>query len=446
MSDLTRHAALAGAEPFLDWLANLMWPLESVADAVAGDDAPGAGEPAGSSVPPAPSNSGDGDGANTNATFARTPPLHVYTLPKRNASAPFFPPHGRVVILNLWHAARLYRWGKADLATTQATLAPLSARLKAAWPPRLPDFEAAAHEVLQWGGVARGNGDWIEANPGRLAASCQAIASMQGGGTFSEPAFRQAGARMNSGFTKIYAMLLDGFLMYDSRVAAAFALLLTIYASQGHPRPAFADELCVFSGRSGHRVADGFANRSSEARHARANLVANWVVDALFLRHPAVAAIWQSMVPGTDRFRTVEAALFMLGYDIGTHPLVRQQLTFGATSSTSAAMPPAIDLATLGKGVPFVAVPAANGFELRYGSDGANRAFVPDAFIQQVAIDLAGQEVAVGASRTDPSPGSLGDYLLANLSPTALASYVAPLLVWLGIAGPGGQQGHIRFP
>ena len=37
--------------------------------------------------------------------------------------------------------------------------------------------------------------------------------------------------------------------------------------------------------------------------------------------------------------------------------------------------------------------------------------------------------VPAGTSRTDPPPGSLGAWLQANVTPTAVASYVAPILV-----------------
>ena len=326
MSEVNRQTTLAGAEDFLDWMATLMAPLEELqdGDVVVGDGAASAGATAASGA-------AAGTGAVAQGTpVRRTPPLHVYTLPKRNASAPFFPPAGKVVILNLWHSARIYRWGAADLRATQQTLGALVTRLKAAWPANPGAFTTAADEVLQWGGVTRSNSAWIHTNHGQLMQSCQAIGAMHQAHVFSPTTFARQGVRMNSGFTKIYAMLFDGFVMYDSRVAAAFALLLTIWADMGRPLPAFAADLCVFPGRSGHRVANGFANRNSEAMHARANLVANWAIDALFLRHPHLARTWDTMVKGADRLRTIEAALFMLGYDIGTHPVIRRQIAPGA--------------------------------------------------------------------------------------------------------------------
>ena len=42
--------------------------------------------------------------------------------------------------------------------------------------------------------------------------------------------------------------------------------------------------------------------------------------------------------------------------------------------------------------------------------------------------------VRVGTSRTDPPPGSIGAWLMANVTRTAIASYVAPILIHEGYA------------
>jgi hypothetical protein len=52
--------------------------------------------------------------------------------------------------------------------------------------------------------------------------------------------------------------------------------------------------------------------------------------------------------------------------------------------------------------------------------------------------------VPVGTSRTDAPRGSLGWWLQANVSRTAIASYVAPILVLEGYAKPEGKH-NIRI-
>jgi hypothetical protein len=58
---------------------------------------------------------------------------------------------------------------------------------------------------------------------------------------------------------------------------------------------------------------------------------------------------------------------------------------------------------------------------------------------------FSGRTVLTGTSR-EPTVGSLGDWLMTNVSPTAVASYVAPILVHEGYAERvDGNDALIRF-
>ena len=50
------------------------------------------------------------------------------------------------------------------------------------------------------------------------------------------------------------------------------------------------------------------------------------------------------------------------------------------------------------------------------------------------------RKVPVGTSRTNPSSGSLGEWLQTNVTRTAIASYVAPILVEEGYAERVGND------
>lgn len=56
-----------------------------------------------------------------------------------------------------------------------------------------------------------------------------------------------------------------------------------------------------------------------------------------------------------------------------------------------------------------------------------------------------GQEVAVGTSRDKPQPGSLGEWLQKNVTRTAIASYLAPILVTERYARRVTDQTKIKF-
>lgn len=53
---------------------------------------------------------------------------------------------------------------------------------------------------------------------------------------------------------------------------------------------------------------------------------------------------------------------------------------------------------------------------------------------------FANRVVPAGTSKTDPPPGSLGAWLQENVTRTAIASYVAPILVEEGYAERVGEH------
>lgn len=391
------------------------------------------------------------------SSFIRSP-LHQYTLPKRNLDYIHFPPRGLVTISSLWQAAKIYRWRGDNLQVTAENLARLTNQIRASYPGKASDCVKAAEEVLRWGGVYMYNGPWAVANQQRLLNSMRTVAELHTNATWP---MRKAlpAARMNSGFTKIYALQLPGFLIYDSRVAAALALLTLIYAVRHNGRmPPIAQDLRVMAGRSRQRTVRGIKPRGGEADHLRANLAANWLIERVFTKHPELRADWRTHTVDVDEYRALEAALFMLGYDIGTHPALGDSRA-GATENIDGAAKDTgprkrsakvvrqttsfIPLRTFSRGVDFKVCPTILGYQLHFGGSSGNATFSL-ATLQSLALDFAGKRVAIGASRTSPPEGSLGEYLQKNVSKTALSSYVAPLLVYLGLANRDGDY-HLVF-
>jgi hypothetical protein len=56
-----------------------------------------------------------------------------------------------------------------------------------------------------------------------------------------------------------------------------------------------------------------------------------------------------------------------------------------------------------------------------------------------------GQQVPVGTSRDKPQLGSLGEWLQENVTRTAIASYVAPIIVTEGYARRVTDRTKIKF-
>ncbi len=83
------------------------------------------------------------------------------------------------------------------------------------------------------------------------------------------------------------------------------------------------------------------------------------------------------------------------------------------------------------------------GTEIRYGN--SSKVTVSDRQYSALLAHFSKKEVSVGTSRTDPPKGSLGQWLRANVTPTAVASYVGPILVREGHAVVGTKPDRIKF-
>lgn len=179
-------------------------------------------------------------------------------------------------------------------------------------------FLDAAIAVVQWGGV-RGN----EARLLALGASALPVlgtAARQLDPTIADLDELDRVQDMNSGFSKIYSLLVDGFPIYDSRVACALASLVRLHCEE-HGLPSVPRSLAF-----GIPVSRGSVKRdpSDETfrfpriwpghprRYATSNVMAAWILDALS-EEPPFGDL------GTSRMLALESAMFMIGYAPVTH-------------------------------------------------------------------------------------------------------------------------------
>ncbi len=94
-------------------------------------------------------------------------------------------------------------------------------------------FLEAAICVVRWGGVPQGN------EPRLRELNDMALPTLKAAARVLNPAdadLRQLQdvPDMNSGFSKIYSLLLDGFPIYDSRVACALDSLVRLYCEESN--------------------------------------------------------------------------------------------------------------------------------------------------------------------------------------------------------------------
>lgn len=185
----------------------------------------------------------------------------------------------------------------------------------------------AACEVMRWGGVTNGNLAWLEENKTGLANTVKTVANALGKGNLEDPVLGSAHLRFNAGMTKVYSLLVDDFIIYDSRVAAALGWLVVHYcqdkklsqvpAELNFPW-ASAKEAPNNTNPKNRNPGKGndyrFSVLPSGSKHAEWNLKASWVLQAVLDKSGDNPFTHQGDIAP---LRRLEAALFMIGYDLG---------------------------------------------------------------------------------------------------------------------------------
>lgn len=182
--------------------------------------------------------------------------------------------------------------------------------------------------MMSWGGVSAHNNQWLEDNQDGLAKTIEQVAEVLRVGDLDSPQFR-ADIRFNAGMTKVYSVICQDFIIYDSRVAAALGMLVIIYCEEKGLRtvpdglrfpwaPAKEGESAAVPKRRNpsKNKAFKFPGLRRGSHHALWNMRASWVLSQA-LAHPHAKSS-QFHVGGGSALRKLEMALFMIGYDLGT--------------------------------------------------------------------------------------------------------------------------------
>ncbi len=74
------------------------------------------------------------------------------------------------------------------------------------------------------------------------------------------------------------------------------------------------------------------------------------------------------------------------------------------------------------------------GTKIYYGKDNLYSVYISPNKYSQLLNHFHGQVVNIGTSRTKPPAGSLGEWLMKNVTKTAVASYVGPIIINEGYA------------
>lgn len=178
-------------------------------------------------------------------------------------------------------------------------------------------FIEAAVSILRWGGVQHGN------EPRLRALGATALPMLMSTSHLLDPEVADLRrlrdvTDMNSGFSKIYSLFLDGFPIYDSRVACTMACLVRLYCQDREvssvPR-SLAFGIPASRGGTGRdpstlRLIFPKLRWGQWERYARSNVMAAWLLDALAEETP-----FGELDPPERQF-ALQSAMFMLGYGL----------------------------------------------------------------------------------------------------------------------------------
>ena len=179
---------------------------------------------------------------------------------------------------------------------------------------------SACRCILDWGGVKRGNYDKIHALDDK---ACEYFIHAQSILNTDKDLkwYANTNLFMSSGFTKIYSLLANDFIIYDSRVGAALCAFARDFCEE-NKSAYIPKELCfswgILRGHDLHnnpRCPDSGQFKFSLINphsHLQNNIMANWLLGEL-LRQDTEAF---GALPDGKGLRALEAALFMVGYNV----------------------------------------------------------------------------------------------------------------------------------
>ena len=173
-------------------------------------------------------------------------------------------------------------------------------------------FISNARAVAKWGGITLKMDDWTEMRPSQLQA-CTSDIKNRLDPVAADTNGLNGFQYMGSGYSKIYAALIPGLPIYDSRAACALACLVRLYCQgAGLSRVPLLLNLGIPKGRSndGGRCEKPGISGSQKSKYAKANLQFAWLMQGL-VADPGDFA----QVSKNRRVDAVQSALFMLGYE-----------------------------------------------------------------------------------------------------------------------------------
>ena len=261
---------------------------------------------------------------------------------------------------------------------------------------------------------------------------------------------------MSSGFTKIYSLLMDDFVIYDGRVGAALGLLVKTFCEEKGLQTIPSELLFAYGNAKGDANTVQKRRNASNSKykfplldpnrnHTVNNIRANWLLKEILDKSDSKF----NQIPMKLRMRGLEAALFMIGYDVlqsvfYEKPILETQkdndIKIDYRNDKSMKV-----INTWGGRSSFQYNGSVKlGTKISFGSNTTKPVFVSKQDYETLINKFAGKTTSMGTSRTSPPSDSVGKWLIDKVSKSALASYVGAILVEEGYATKNNDEIMIK--
>ena len=176
--------------------------------------------------------------------------------------------------------------------------------------------------ILQWGKVQNGNEDKVLDLGSDIVLYLKKCISKLNPNEF-DTNNNYSDIIMSSGFTKIYSLLMDDFVIYDGRVGAALGLLVKTFCEEKGLQTIPSELLFAYGNAKGDANTVQKRRNASNSKykfplldpnrnHTVNNIRANWLLKEILDKSDSKF----NEIPMKLRMRGLEAALFMIGYDV----------------------------------------------------------------------------------------------------------------------------------
>lgn len=176
--------------------------------------------------------------------------------------------------------------------------------------------------ILDWGGVIHGNKNKVLGLDDDITTYFRNCKERLNADVFNLNG-HYSDIIMTAGFTKIYSLLIDDFIIYDGRVGAALGLLVRKYCEEKGLRAIPPELLFAYGNSKGDDY--GVQNRRNPSqgmykfplltpnkKHTENNIRANWILKEIL--NKSVSKF--NTIDLQTQLRAFESALFMIGYDV----------------------------------------------------------------------------------------------------------------------------------